>query len=176
MTGNRLGLAGRWFTFAVAALLLAGCPANGDDEAPDRDASVYRGVINDIVKETSVQTEDPETLPTLFIEAFDPEGIPLEVQVELVAEFEERYAVRFIDDRIEATDIELPGSPVRPESLFLGLGPAVGDDTVNVRGELYFAETDIRAYRYTLNEQADQSWSIVGSPESVDPEGFVTTS
>lgn len=176
MTGTRLGLAGRWFTLAVAALLLAGCPANGDDEPPNRDASVYRGVINDIVKQSSVQTEDPETLPTLFIEAFDPEGIPLEVQVELVAEFEDRYAVRFIDDRIEATDIELTGSPVRPESVLLGLGPVIGDDTVDVRGELYFTETDIRAYRYTLDEQPDQSWSVVGSPESVDPEGFVITS
>jgi hypothetical protein len=174
--GNRPGTAGRWFALALAALVLAGCPSSTEDDTHDRDAAVYRAVINDLVRDQPVETQDPEALPALFIEAFDPEGIPLEVQVEIVADFETRFAVRFLDDRVEATDIELPGSPVRLESLLIGLGPIVGDDTVDVRGELYFSETDIRAYRYTLDEQADGSWSIVDLPEGVDPEGFVITS
>jgi hypothetical protein len=172
MTGNRLQSAGRWFAVAVAALLLAGCPADQEDNPNDRNAAIYRKVISDIVNESEVETEDPNTLPTLYIEAFDPEGIPLEVQVEIVAAFGESFDVRFIDDRVEATDIDLPGSPVRPESLLLGLGSIVKDDTVYVRAEQYFSETDIRAYRYTLDELTDGSWSIVDSPEMIDPEGF----
>lgn len=174
--GNRSVLRGPWFVVTVAALVLVGCPSTAEDDTHDRDAAVYRTVINDIVKDSPVETEDPETLPTLFVESFDPEGIPLEVQVEMVADFEDRFDVRFIDDRVEATDVELPGSPVRPESLLLGLGAIVGEDTVDVRSELYFNETDIRAYRYNLDEQVDGSWSIVNSPEGVDPEGFGITS
>lgn len=161
---------------AIATLVLVGCSSNPEDDTHDRDAAVYRTVINDLVKDQTVETEDPETLPTLFVEAFDPEAIPLEVQVGIVADFETRFAVRFVDDRVEATDIELPGSPVRPESLLIGLGAIVGDETVDVRGELYFTENDIRAYRYTLDKRSDGSWSIVDSPEGVEPEGFRITS
>ncbi len=84
--------------------------------------------------------------------------------------------VRFVDDRIEATDIDLPGSPVRPESLLLGLGSIVEDDDgLSCGANSTFSETDIRAYRYTLDELTDGSWSIVDSPAMVDPEGFRVT-
>jgi hypothetical protein len=176
MNRDRPGLTGRWFAVALAALLLVGCPADEEDDTYERDAAIYYELINDIVKGSTVETEDPETLPTVYIEAFEPEGILLEVQVEIVVDFQERYNIRFVDDRIEATDIELPGSPVRPESLLLGMGPIVGDDDeVVVRGEQYFSEADIQAYRFTVGEQTDGSWSIVGSPAMVDPEGFRVT-
>ena len=175
MTGIRSGLAGRLAVVVAALLLLAGCPSEPGEDPDTRSASVYRAVISDMVTRYPVDTEDPEQLPTLFVEAFDPTGIPLKVQVDLVTSFELTLDVRFIDDRIEAIDIEQPGSPVRIESILVGLGSIAGDDTVDVRAELYVAETDIRAYRYTLEEGTQDEWSVVDEPEEIDSEGFGAT-
>ncbi len=167
---------GRWLVVTIAALLLVSCPADTEEDPNERITAIYLTVLNDVVADSPVEPEDPEGVATLFIEAFDPEGLPLEVQVEIVADFVDRYDVRFIDDRVEATDIETPGTPVRPFSLFVGVGPIAGDDTADVRAERYFTDNDIDAYRYTLTEASEGSWSIVGTPEAIEPEGFAVSS
>ena len=154
---------------------MAACPSTGEDDPNERAAAIYLKVINDIANDAQVEPEDPDGLASLFIEAFDPEGIALEVQVEIVADFVDRYDVRFIDDRVEATDIEMPGAPVRPFSLLVGVGPIVGEATVDVRAERYFTDTDIDAYRYTLAEGTGGRWSIEGTPEPIEPEGFAVS-
>ena len=160
--------------FALASVLI-GCVNSADVDNTERDAAIYRSVIADVADRSGVVLDGSEDLPVVFIEAFDADGIDLEVQVEVVGSFIEQYEIRFIDDRDEAVAIDLDGLPVRANSLLIGLGPLVLDGTVDVRGELYLSKDALSAYRYTLADR-DDSWSIVGVPEEIEPEGFVSAS
>ena len=160
----------RLATVVALSGLLIGCVNSIESDITDRNAAIYRSVIADVVERSGVELDSSEGLPVLFIEAFDVDGIALEVQVELVTSFTEQYEIRFIDDRDEATAID----PV-VDSLLIGLGPIVLDGTADVRGELYLSSDDVSAYRYTLAGRDDR-WTIVGAPEEIEPEGFVAVS
>ena len=160
--------------FAVAGVLI-GCVNSTDGDDTARNAAIYRSVIADVVDRSGVVQDDVEDLPVLFIEAFDADGIALEVQVEVVGSFIEQYEIRFIDDRDEAIEVDLAGLPVRANSFLIGLGPIVLDGTVDVRSELYLSTDAVSAFRYTLAGR-DDSWPIVGAPEEIEPEGFVSVS
>ncbi len=126
--------------FAAAVLLalaLAACGSDQVDDPAQDDAEIYRTVIGDLVARSGVtfpQSDDP---PVLYVEALGVDGIDLEIQVELVTAWVERYDIRFIDDRGEAVDPDIEGFPVREGSLLLGLGPITRDGTAEVRGETY---------------------------------------
>lgn len=160
--------------FALAGVL-SGCANNTKVDNTPRNAAIYRSVIADAVDRSGVNLDDSEDLPVVFIEAFDQNGIALEVQVEVVNGFIEQYEIRFIDDRDEAMAVDLAGLPVRTNSLLIGLGPIVLDGTVNVRTELYLSADDVSAYRYTLTGSNDR-WVTVSPPEEIDAEGFVPVS
>lgn len=160
--------------FAVASVLV-GCVNSDDVDNTERDAAIYRLIIADVAGRSGVVLDGSEDLPVLFIEAFDADGIDLQVQVEVVGSFIEQYEIRFIDNRDEAVAIDLDGLPVRVNSLLIGLGPIVRDGTVDVRSEIYLSKEDLSAYRYTLAGR-DDSWLIVGAPEVIEPEGFVLAS
>ncbi len=155
--------------------LLAGC-VNGTDADEDtvRDAAIYRSVITDLVARSGADLDGSAGLSVVFVEAFSADGIPLPVQVEVVTGLGDRYEIRFVDDRAEAVDVDLPGAPVRLDSLLVGLGPLVVDDTAKLRGELYLAADDVQAYDYTLVSGANDEWNIVDSPVEIEPEGFVS--
>jgi hypothetical protein len=157
--------------FALA-VVPSGCVNSTDDDNTVRDTAVYRSVIIDVVDRSGVVLDGSDELPTLFIEAFDADGIALEVQVEIVNDLIDRYDVRFIDDREEAIAPDLEDLPVRANSLLIGLGPIFLDGTIDVRSELYLSSEEIRAYRYTLASH-DDGWAPVGAPEEIQPEGFV---
>ena len=165
----------RLSTFFALAGVLIGCGSNSEVDDADRDATIYRSVIADVVDRSGVSLDDSEHRPVLFIEAFEADGISLEVQVEVVASFIEQYDIRFIDDHDEALEDDLEGLPVRENSVLIGLGPIVFDGTADVRSERYLSTDAISAYRYTLAGQ-DDSWSITGAPEEIEPEGFVSVS
>lgn len=160
--------------FVVAGVLI-GCADSAEVDTTERDAAIYRSVIADLANRSGVVPDDSEDLPVLFIEAFDAEGIDLPVQVEVVGGFVDQYEIRFIDDRDEALDIDLEGMPVRANSLLIGVGPIVVDGDVTVRGELYSTEDAVSAHRYTLAGR-NTRWSLVGAPEEIEPEGFVSAS
>ena len=153
-------------------VLSTGCVDNADSDNTIRDTAVYRAVIVDVVDRSGVDLDSSDELPTLFIEAFDADGIALEVQVEIINDLTEQYDVRFVDDREEALAPDLEDLPVRPNSLLIGLGPIVHDGTIDVRSELYVNSDEIRAYRYTLAGRDDR-WDLVGAPEEIRPEGFI---
>lgn len=155
--------------------ILSSCGRSTEVDDTTRNAEVYRSVIVDVVDRSGVVFDAVEDLPVLFIEAFDADGIALEVQVQVVSSFLEEYEIRFIDQRDEAVEIDLEGLPVRENSLLIGLGPIVVDGGVDVRGELYLSAEAVSAYRYTLARKND-TWPIVGVPEEVEPEGFVSIS
>jgi len=156
------------------ALVLSGCASNTDADNTLRDAAVYRSVIADVVDRSAVDLDSSGELPTLFIETFDADGVALEVQVEIVNDLIEQYDVRFIDDRAEAIEMDLAELPVRSNGLLIGLGPIVHNGAIDVRTELYLSANEIRAYRYTLAGRDDR-WAIVGAPEEIQPEGFVSS-
>lgn len=160
--------------FLVAGVLI-GCVNNTDGDNTARNAAVYRSVIADVIDRSGVVLDSEEDSPVVFIEAFDADGISLEVQVEVVSSFVEQYEIRFIDDRDEAIAMDLTGLPVRANSLLIGLGPIVLDGTVDVRSELYLSTDAVSAYRYTLAGR-DDGWPIVGVPDEIEPEGFVSVS
>jgi len=159
---------------AVAGALI-GCVNSTDGDDTARNAAVYRSVIADVVDRSGVALDDVDELPVVFIEAFDADGIALEVQVEVVSSFAEQYEIRFIDDRDEAIATDLDDLPVSANSLLIGLGPIVLDGTVDVRSEVYLSTEAVSAYRYTLAGRDDR-WPIVGTPEEIEPEGFVSVS
>ena len=160
--------------FALAGAL-SGCVNGTEVDNTARNAAIYRSVIADVVDRSGVDLDGSEDLPVLFIEAFDANGIALEVQVDVVNSFIEQYEIRFIDDRDEAIVTDLAGLPVRANSLLIGLGPIVLDGTVDVRSELYVSADAVSAYRYTLAGRDDR-WVTVGVPEEIEPEGFVSVS
>jgi hypothetical protein len=172
----------RWRTYALRlatalslAGVLSGCVDGTETDDTARDAAIYHSVIADVLDRAGVDLDRSEALPVVFIEAFDADGIALEVQVDVVNSFIEQYDIRFIDDRNEAIAMDLPGLPVRANSLLIGLGPIVLDGTVLVRGELYLTADAVRAYRYSLAGSED-SWTMVGAPEEIEPEGFASAS
>ena len=101
-------------------VLSTGCVDNADSDNTIRDTAVYRAVIVDVVDRSGVDLDSSDELPTLFIEAFDADGIALEVQVEIVNDLTEQYDVRFVDDREEALAPDLADLPVRSNSLLIG--------------------------------------------------------
>jgi hypothetical protein len=156
---------------SAAIALVAGCTSDVREADTARDAAVYRSVIVDLVDRSAVVLDDSETLPVLFVEGL-ASGVPLEVQVEVVADFAEQYEVRFIDELEEAIEVDTIGRPVRSNSLLIGLGPVVGDRTASLRGELYVRDREAQAYGYELTSIGGGSWAIVGEPEPIAPEGF----
>lgn len=157
---------------AVLPGCVTGCVDGGGDDDTARDAAIYRSVIVDVVDGSEVELDEGEELPVLFIEAFGADEIPLPVQVDVVAGLVEEYEVRFIDQRDEAVEIDLPGSPVRPGSLFIGLGDIDVDGTAEVHSELYMRTDDVRGFSYTLMEAGDGVWRVVGRPITIEPEGL----
>ncbi len=160
--------------FALAGVLF-GCGSNAEADNTARNAEIYRSVIADVVDKSGAGLDHSTERPVLFIEAFEADGMTLEVQVKLVTSFIEQYDVRFIDDRDEALETDLADLPVRANSVLVGLGPIVLDGTADVRSELYLSTDTVSAYRYTLAGR-DASWSITGAPEEIEPEGFVSVS
>ena len=84
--------------FALASVLI-GCGGNTEVGDTARNAAIYRSVIADVVDTSSAGLDHSAERPVLFIEAFEADGMTLEVQVKLVTSFIEQYDVRFIDDR-----------------------------------------------------------------------------
>lgn len=152
--------------------LLIGCVNSTEVDTTARDAAIYRSVIADVADRSGVEPDSSEDLPVLFIEAFDVDGIPLEVQVEVVTTLSDQYEIRFIDERDEAVATDLAEQPVRPNSILIGLGPIVLNGTAGVRSELYLSTDDVSAFRYTLTDGGG-GWPVVGAPEQIEPEGFV---
>ncbi len=158
----------------AAALMMAACGSGNGDGETATDADILRVVIGDLVERSGVVFDTAaEDQPVLFVESFGTEDIPLEVQVDVVAGWQETYDVRFIDDRSEAVDDELDGLPVRERSLLLGLGPITRNGTAELRGEYYRATDRVGAFRYTLTKTAE-GWRISTTPETIEPEGFAT--
>lgn len=155
--------------------VVSGCVEGTEVDETERDAAVYGAVISDVVDRSGVDLDDSDELPVVFIEAFDPDGIALAVQVEVINSFIDRYDIRFVDDRDEAIDVDLADLPVRANSLLVGLGPIVVAGNVDVRSELYLSAEVVSAYRHTL-AGGSNLWVTVGDPEEIEPEGFVSAS
>lgn len=158
----------------TAALVVSACGSDtGSDDPLTEAADIHRVVIGDLVDRSGVVFDSSvEEPPVLFVEAFGAEEIPLEVQVDIVAGWQETYDVRFIDDRMEALDDASDDRPVKERSLLLGVGPITRNGTAELRGEYYRSEDLVGAYRYTLTKTAD-GWRVSTDPEAIEPEGFV---
>lgn len=171
----------RLATAVVALGLLSGCVNGSETDDSARDAAIYRSVVLDVVDRSGIELDRAEQPPVLFIESLDADEIPLRVQVEVVGGLIEQYEIRFIDDRDEAVEIDLPGVPVRADSLLIGLGGIDVDETAQVRSELhvqvhselYVHIDDIRGFSYTLMEAGGAAWKVVGAPAEIEPEGLV---
>lgn len=162
----------------IVLVLLAILPGCSESRARDgdsaRDAAVYRAVILDVIVQSEAELDGAGDLPVLFIEALGADGIPLKVQIEVVAGFVDQFEIRFIDRRDEAIEIDLPRLPVRTGSLLIGLGPIVIDGSADVRAEIYSNTDEIQGYGYTLEDAGEGAWDVSGIPVPVEPEGLVS--
>ena len=155
-------------------VLVAACSGESPPDTTDRDASAYEAVIDALLQGSPPDQEDPDQLPVLYIEAFGQEGISLTVQVKLVTDYAATYRLRFVDARGEALLVDLDNQPVRPNSALIGLGPILGENELSIRGERYVDRSDIEAYRYSLTDGGNQTWTLVAAP--IDPEGCAGSS
>ena len=159
---------------AIAVLvLLPGCVNGSEPDHTARDAAIYQSVILDVVDGSGIELDATERPPVLFIEALGIDMIPLRVQVDVIGGLIEQYEIRFIDDRDEAVEIDLPGFPVRANSLLIGLGGIDVDGTAEVRAELYVRIDDVQGFAYTLTDAGNGEWEVVDGPVTVEPEGLV---
>ena len=155
---------------AVAAFVLAGCAGEVASQ-DDRESDIYAAALTWLVARPGVA--DTEEAPPIYIEHLGPDGIPLDVQVELIEHFDENdVELRFVDGRSEAVDETLDDMPVRDGSVLVGLGPISDDQPTELRAELYRDLDDITAYRFTLRRSGGV-WELAEAPEVVDPEGLV---
>ncbi len=152
-------------------VLVTACSSQPKPETTDRDASAYEAVIGALFEGSPPDHEDPDQLPVIYIEAFGQEGISLTVQVKLVTDYAATYQLRFVDARGEALLVDLENQPVRPNSALIGLGPILGENELSIRGERYFDRSDIEAYRFSLTDDGNQTWTLEATP--IGPEGFV---
>lgn len=153
-------------------LLATACSGERKSDTSDRDASAYEAVISALLEESPPDHEDPDRLPVVYVEAFGQEGISLVVQVKLVTVYAADYQLRFLDDRGEALLIDRENQPVRPSSALIGLGPIRGENELSIRGERYVDQDEIEAYRYSLTDAGNQTWTLAPTP--IDPEGFAS--
>lgn len=163
----------RWFLSAGVLVLLTGCPSGTDSTiGKSKEAAIYEAVITELSDQFQIVDPFENRDPVLYVEAFDIEGIPLHVQVDMVAGFIDLYDVRFVDVHDEAVTDTLPNRPVRRGGVLVGLHPIAEGEATTVRIELYENDETVRAYGYTVAELPDGSWGVVGAPETVPPEGF----
>lgn len=175
MTLRRCVAIVRLAVLTAVVVAAVGCVDPQEADTTERDAAIFGVVLRDLIDGSGADLDDSEELPVVFIEAFGPDGIALEVQIEVVNSFIDQYDIRFIDDRSEAIELDVPELSVRPNSVLLGFGPIVVDGSADLRSELYLSADDLHAYRYTLVDAA-AGWVTVGEPEEIEPEGFVSSS
>lgn len=100
----------------AASLLLAAC----GDAAPgsEREADIYAAVIRALVP-----PDDDATMVTreVFIGSGD-EGVPLDLQADVLQELNEYEGLRFVDDRAEAVE-DAPPRLVHNQGVYLEIGP-----------------------------------------------------
>jgi len=150
----------RWFFSAVAMLVLTACPSgNNSADETTRETKLYAAVISDLSNEFEVRELRPDREPVVYIESFDVEGVPLQVQVELVREFLDVYDIRFVDIRDEALDDEFVRLPVRTGGVLVGLAPIEDNDDTMIRAELYVDLTHVKAWQFSLTAQ-DDGWAV----------------
>jgi hypothetical protein len=160
---------------AVLAGLLAGCSDGEGTDDTGRRTEIYGLVLDWVLHQVEfpppTEGDEPDETPTVFVDHLNRD-ISLDVQVGLVAMFEEGYDLRFVDALSEAIDEDAPRSPVRGEAVLVGLGPIPDSGPYLVRAEVYHHELDIEAFRFEVIRRGGE-WVRRGEPEPVEPEGFV---
>lgn len=151
-------------------LVLAGCAGEVASQ-DDRESDIYAEALAWLVARPDVADEGIDS-PPLYIEHLGPDGISLDVQVDLIDHFDGLVELRFVDARAEAVDESLVEMPVRDDSVLVGLGPISDDQPTELRAELYRDLDDVTAYRFTMR-RSDGEWTLAEAPEVVDPEGLV---
>ena len=171
---DRLGLAAALTGVALLAAVVAGCSSDEGGGTTDRRVEIYGLVLDWLLEREEFPTvagTPTDDVPTLFVDHLNRD-IDLDVQVELLARFEDRYDLRFVDALTEAVDEAAPRSPVREGAILLGLGSIPDTSPFVVRAEVYRDQRDLEAYRFDLVRWGGD-WVLRTEPEPVEPEGFV---
>jgi len=152
----------------VAAVLFGGC-RDGTSAEEGSIAGLYSAAVRWLVEEAN-EGESPAP-ERVFIEAVGEEGIPLEVQAEVVSQLKDVISVRFIDAREEAIVIDEPGDPIRDGGVLLGLGDVTDIDRSPVRlyADRYRDVYDVVAYELLFDRRGG-TWQVTGEPREVPVE------
>lgn len=160
----------------VAPILLCGAVLAGcGDDGSTRDSRVvdaYIVVVEWVLAEAEFADPTLDEMPPVFVESLGPSEIDLEVQVEIIREFEPVVNIRFIDTRTEALDEFEVGAPVRDGGLLLGLGPVPVAGPIDIRGEVYRTVDRVAGYRFRV-ARSGPTMVLIEPPERVEPEGLV---
>lgn len=156
---------------AVGAVTLAGC-GDGDDDARPGQADAYTVVLDWLLARPEAGFGDDCGDEVVFVEGLGPDGIPLDVQVQLIDHYTDEVELRFIDSREEAVDEAEETQPVHDDCVLVGLGIVPDGSVIEVRGELYQRRDHVLGFRFDL-VTGGQRWNMVEDPTPVDAEGLV---
>jgi len=165
--------------WAIATLVLsvvaASCTSGADDLATDdgRIAAVYGSILDWVLDEEPGRSADEEPDWVLFVASRSEEQVDLDVQVAVVKALEPRVFVRFIDERLEAVEVDDENEPVRDGGLIVGLGAVAEGGSVEVYVDRYRNTADVEAWLVTVR-RAGATWEIVGSPSPTDVRSLLT--
>ena len=156
----------------VVALVLAGCGGPSSDEQ-DRDSAIYAAMIRWFVTtHPPAAMQDPDDLPTVYIEPLGADEVPIEIQVEVIDLLADFVVVRFTDEREESVEESVDGQPVHDGSILIGLAPIPTGEAVAVRGEVYRSADEISGYLVTVEHLGSGRCGVTGTPIDVPVEGL----
>ncbi len=153
-------------------LLAASCAETTTPEE-NREAAIQTTVIRWIAdKHPPAAPENPDEVPVVFIESLSTDGIPIEVQVEIIDRLVDEMTIRFTDSRAEAVDDADAALAVRDGSILVGLGPIPDGSDPAVRAEIYRSLDDISGYIVEIESNGGR-WVVEGEPEETPAEGLI---
>lgn len=169
MRNDRRGIA-RWRRPLLAALALisvSACDGGDEDAVGPVGVGGYSAVIDDFLP----PVPNDGSRPVVYVARLGDAPFALEEQVEMIADVEERYDLRFVDDIAAAVDDEGSDAPPRDDGLLFGIGTISAIAPHVVRVEVYRSAGVVDARKLTLTVR-DDVWRVDTS-EPIDPEVLV---
>lgn len=156
-------------TALSATMVIASCGSDAITSGPDDDrvSEIYTAALDWVLEnQTDLGSNRPDWV--MYVIGRGDEPIDVDVQATVVANFESRVEIRFVDERSEAVDAEISSEPVRDEGLLVGLGTVSSEgDAVELYVDIYRSHDDALAWQMEVSRR-DPAWQVADDPVPAD--------